>query len=371
MRSSSKPLNVMQVLDSKGVAGIERHVLTLAEELIAQGVSCEIVTSGENALSKLALAAPIPVSTDFKGFSFWVMCRRLFLHARKMDPDILHAHTGNSKMASVLVGELLKKPVVFTQHFLRTRTDHAFILHKPFSFCHLQAHKRIKRIIAVSDCVAAGMRNRDGCDLKNMEVIPLGIKEREASNVPNCIQSPMYSSSQRIAYIGRLEPERQPELFIEALGMLNEWATAWEAYIIGEGSRLRACMQLSDKLKLSSKVTFLGWREDARDFMRFMDVLANPCAVESFGLSTLEAMSMGKPVVAVKGNGSSELIQDGVTGILTENSPLAFSGGILRLLNNPSLAMEMGCNGENRFHSHYTSKKMTSAIIATYQQALS
>ncbi len=368
MKNNDRPLYVMQILDTNGIAGIERHVLTLSEELIAQGVTCEIVTNGSNALTRLASRSAIPYGTEFNGDTFSGKCWRLFRYVRKKNPDILHAHNGNSKMAAVLVGELLNKPVIFTQHFLRTRADHSLVLRKPLSYFHSKANNRVKRIIAVSDCVAEGMRMRHGRKLTNMAVIPLGVKEPERRDVTESRGCALRSSPRLIAYIGRLEPERQPELLIDALGIVNEWTDAWEACIIGEGSRLRRCRQLTDKLQLSSKITFTGWREDVTDILHAADILANPCAVESFGLSTLEAMAIGKPVVAVKGNGSSELVQDGETGILTENNPLAFSGGILSLLENAEGAKEMGSNGRRRFQEHYTAKKMADSIIAIYKE---
>ncbi len=369
MYSNCHPLYVMQVLDTNGIAGIERHVLTLAEELIAQGVTCEIVTNGSNALTRLASQSAIPFGTAFNGDTFPGKCWRLFRYVREKNPDILHAHNGNSKMAAVLVGGLLNKPVVFTQHFLKTRSDHSFLLRKPLSYCHAKANSHLKRIIAVSECVAEGMRKRYGLKLANMAVVPLGVKEPASRNVSECHECAPRSSACLIAYIGRLESERQPELLIDALGIVNEWTDAWEACIIGEGSRLRSCRQLTDRLHLSSKITFTGWMEDVTDILNAADALANPCAVESFGLSTLEAMANGKPVVAINGNGSSELVQDGETGILTENNPLAFSGGILRLLENPERAKEMGSNGKRRFQEHYTARKMTESIIALYKEA--
>jgi glycosyltransferase involved in cell wall biosynthesis len=368
MKNKDHPLYVMQILDTNGIAGIERHVLTLAEELIAQGVTCEIVSNGCNALGRLAARTAIPLATAFNGDTLFVKCWRLFRYVRKKNPDVLHAHNGNSKMAAVLVGGFLKKPVVFTQHFLKTRSDHSLMLGKPRSYCHAIANSRVKRIIAVSNCVAEGMRKRHGCQPANMTVIPLGVKEPAQRHDSEVCESALRSQACRIAYIGRLEPERQPELLIDALGIVNEWTDAWEAFIIGEGSRLRSCRQLSDRLHLSSKITFTGWREDVTDILHATDILANPCAVESFGLSTLEAMAIGKPVVAIKANGSSELVQDGETGILTENNPLAFSCGILRLLENPEEAKKMGSGGRRRFQERYTAKKMTDSIIAMYKE---
>ena len=96
-----------------------------------------------------------------------------------------------------------------------------------------------------------------------------------------------------------------------------------------------------------------------------------PSIAEPFGLVLIEAMSLGRPVVATRAGGPSEIVEDGLTGLLVAPAePPALAEAIIRLLQDESLRLAMGRRGFERFTEKYTLERMTGAILETYRMAL-
>ena len=99
----------------------------------------------------------------------------------------------------------------------------------------------------------------------------------------------------------------------------------------------------ADSRGISGSLRFLGIRPDVPDLLALIDVLAHPSLEEGSSNAILEAMAARKPVVATNVGGNSEAIVDGSTGLLVPpaNSE-ALAGAIVRLLENPEKARELG-----------------------------
>ena len=101
--------------------------------------------------------------------------------------------------------------------------------------------------------------------------------------------------------------------FIKIVKVLNDQNKNINALIIGSGSRMKDLKKLTKKLNLDHIIKFKGQipEEDVLDYYNKIDIAVFPSRVESFGVSQLEAMSMGVPVVASNVGGVNELIKNG------------------------------------------------------------
>jgi len=91
-------------------------------------------------------------------------------------------------------------------------------------------------------------------------------------------------------------------------------------FVVGEGERLRHYQNLVEKTGNADKVTFEGHSNDVGKYYALADVVVLPSRSEAFGMSILEGMSCGRPVVASSVSGVSSLIEPGVDGFLFEHS---------------------------------------------------
>ena len=127
---------------------------------------------------------------------------------------------------------------------------------------------------------------------------------------------------------------------------------------------------LARKLGLNEKIHFAGFQNDTRPFYQAIDVMVLPSRVEGAPVALLEAMAMEKPLIASSVDGTPEIVQDGVTGILVppEASEKVVEA-ILELFRNPKKSKAMGKAGRswvNRFNSSVSQE----TLIGGYREVL-
>jgi len=86
--------------------------------------------------------------------------------------------------------------------------------------------------------------------------------------------------------------------------------------LAGDGPEMSTIREMVDRLDLTGKVVFLGRQEDVVPLLNISDIYMLPSKSESFGLSALEAMSCGVPVIGTSEGGLREVVEDGVSGYI-------------------------------------------------------
>jgi glycosyltransferase involved in cell wall biosynthesis len=143
--------------------------------------------------------------------------------------------------------------------------------------------------------------------------------------------------------------------------------------IIGTGPRLAQYRALARELGISKQVRFLGFVEhdDMPSHYQQADLFVLPSRRESFGLVLAEAMACGLPVVATTAGAISEVVHDGVTGVLVPpDDPHALACAINCLLDHPEKMKTMGTLGRERVSTHFTWGRVSERVRTGYQQAL-
>jgi glycogen synthase len=112
------------------------------------------------------------------------------------------------------------------------------------------------------------------------------------------------------------------------------------------------------------------WQQLA-DCYRSASVFVMPSYYETFGISVIEAMAFGLPVVATNVGGLPEVVEDGVTGILVPpGNSQELGDAILRLLRDPELSARMGQAGRERVRSEFTVDRVVSQTLAVYESVI-
>lgn len=146
-----------------------------------------------------------------------------------------------------------------------------------------------------------------------------------------------------VGMIGRLEPVKGSEYFIEAIHEVSKKIPDAEFLVVGEGSLRHKLISQCKKLKISEKVTFTGWREDIQDILAILDVLTLPSLNEAVGRILIEAGACGIPVVATNVGGIPEVVQNGETGILVSpHNSNELARALISLLENEEERLSMG-----------------------------
>lgn len=172
-----------------------------------------------------------------------------------------------------------------------------------------------------------------------------------------------------IGTVGRLEAVKRIDFLIDvAAELLGEGLDLW-LVIAGEGHLESELRKHAGSLGISSRVAFLGRREDIPSILTALDVFVFASRIESFSIAVAEAMAMGRPVVAIRAGGVPEVVGAGeATGFLCEagTSSREFAGMVKKLLCNRSLAARVGEAGCQRIKEFFSKEAMTAKVNDLY-----
>lgn len=175
-----------------------------------------------------------------------------------------------------------------------------------------------------------------------------------------------------ILYVGRIDADKQVELVVQAAACLFKAANA-QLLLVGDGTHRHSVMELSKASGISGKTVFAGFvpvTGDLPGLYRLASGFVTAGELETQCLTVLEAFSSGVPVVTVKTDVMAEVVQDGGNGFLVPPGDVnAIADRLLRLLQNPERAREMGRAGQ-RVAIHYSEQQMVQRYEDLYQRLL-
>jgi glycosyltransferase involved in cell wall biosynthesis len=141
--------------------------------------------------------------------------------------------------------------------------------------------------------------------------------------------------------------------------------------IAGDGPALPALAAQVAALGLEGRVLLLGWRSDAQALLAACDVFVLPTRNEALGVSVLEAMAAGRPVVATDVGGVPEAVRHGETGLIVPpENPTALAAAIAELIADPSRAARYGAAGHARALARFSPAPMAAAVEDVYERVL-
>lgn len=157
------------------------------------------------------------------------------------------------------------------------------------------------------------------------------------------------SDSRTIVSVGRMEPEKAFEDLLKVLKILQEKTPDWNAIIIGNGSQLDALKNYRDSLNLQNNVSFIGYQPEEKifEYLSSSAIFVMCSLEESFGISLLEALSVGLPsVVFDSANGFKEILDGSSAGVLISGRSIQkMADSIFTLLQNKNLREKMSEEG--------------------------
>ena len=151
----------------------------------------------------------------------------------------------------------------------------------------------------------------------------------------------------RIISVGRLYPQKNQKMMIEAFAKIAHKFPEWSLVIYGEGHQRKALELLVERLKVKDKVLLPGRCETVIEEVAKSKVFCLSSDYEGMSNAMIEALCVGTPVISTKVSGTDELIRDGVNGLLvdigdTEGLAQAFE----KLLSNQELRAQIGKEGQ-------------------------
>lgn len=174
-----------------------------------------------------------------------------------------------------------------------------------------------------------------------------------------------------VGVLAMLRVEKDLPTFLRAAALLRSSDPETRFVIIGEGTERKRIESLIRELEISASVLLLGDRCDVPDLLAALDVFVLSSVTESFPNAILEAMVMGRPVVATRVGGIPELVEDGKTGFLVlPGDASAMAQRIQQLLLDPALRRSMGDAGRLRAQRDFSPQRVKEALESLYDELL-
>jgi glycosyltransferase involved in cell wall biosynthesis len=170
---------------------------------------------------------------------------------------------------------------------------------------------------------------------------------------------------------GRLVTQKGLGTMLQALPQVLERVPNTRLVLVGEGPARDALEEQARTAGLSAYVSFLGFRSDVADIVNAADIVVAPSIREGLSISVLEAMALGKPIVATTIGGNLELLDNGTCGLLVRPAePEQLAEAVLTLALDEDLASRFGAAALERFERCFTERTMKDAVWAAYRPLL-
>jgi len=283
-------------------------------------------------------------------------------------PDIVHAH-GHWYILSPALKYKKSEPitnVVFTFHTEPTPR-----------FVGLKA-KRFERMLSKCDAVtfvskdlmqriegsvkidAKKLITYPGVELKK-ESLSLAMEFKRKYSLEKCIPI--------LSWIGPLEHERKItglKMLVQAIALLKRRHPALKLLIAGKGKFKNELETLIKNKEVGGHVKYLGEVEDSHALISATDIYAHISLQEGLPIAVLEAMSLGKPVIASDTGGIPELINNGINGLLVKPYINEIAEAIDKLYADRSRMKYLGLNARRTIERSFTDSKMANEFMRIY-----
>jgi glycosyltransferase involved in cell wall biosynthesis len=228
-----------------------------------------------------------------------------------------------------------------------------------------------ERIVVDSEAVGEILRSHTHIRRDKYVVIYNGIDVAEFAGRPTQVEARAVLGLPPDAFvvgeIAHLAPHKGQIHLVRAAAQVRAEVSGLQVLLVGDGPDREALEAEVARLGLGETVHLLGARSDLPALLSAIDVLALPSTFEGFGIVQAEAMYLERPVVATSHGGSTEVVDDGVTGYLLPFGDVDGIGAhLVRLAQDRELRARMGTAGRRRVEERFTSQQMGAAYLALY-----
>ena len=352
-------MRILLAAKTMGVGGLERIVVGLARELQGRGHSVWVVSSGGGLVDELQRAgtthvvAPLEISSPIGVAQAARLIRRLIVQHHI---DLVHSFSATASVAINLA--------------LRVRGDNGLsavrLVSSPMGLQNSPREMPVttwlrnwflalgaEQILVISPEIRRHLRRVGTPDqtLVDFNFVGLDVDAFQPSpddhaSVRNEFGFP--ADALLVSTIGALHPRKSHELFIEAAVQISAAEPRARFLIIGEGELQAELEALAASRGLGARLVFTGVRGDVARLLSATDVYVKPGVLEGFiGITVLEALGLGKPVVAFETEDVKMVLTDGETGLIVPNGDVGrLAEQIVYLLRNPTIGVRLGQVGQ-------------------------
>jgi len=375
------------------VGGAQTQARLLARELTCRGHAVVILTERvahirpPTALEGISVHGVRSVAVRCLGSLLYVAGLMWYLITRRSQYDLVHVFfLKESALGAVAAGALVRVPVVVRPACAGPPGDLHPLRRRPLWRHVMGLCRHASAFVALSDALVDELTGF-GCPRRRIHRIASGIA------VPERVAPPS-ASPPVVLFIGRLDAQKGLTVLLEAWRRVaplfepgpqsrrpaacppgqRQPHTAGQAprgtphlVLLGDGPQRADLEALARRLGITASVTFAGIVGNVPARLARARAFVLPSTDEGMSSALLEAMAAGRAIVATRVSGSTELIADGVHGLLADVDDVpGLAAAIERVIVDPDLADRLGENARRRVREHYTVERLADAHLALY-----
>jgi len=303
--------------------------------------------------------------------------RRLCFFVTKNRIDIIYSHGTRQDILAVIVGFLIRKPVISFEHgiYSSNKIERGILAYQLFKIIDNILVLFVKKIVCNSEVTAESRKKNLFWMKKKPLLVRFGVEERKPSRSSfEGLKAEVGIAKDDfvLGYIGHFNWRRGHENLVRAISLISpEWRNKIKLLLIGDGQKKEEIRRLVKRLNLEQEIIFLGNREDIGDLFKIMNLYVNPAISESFGIATVEAMLASLPVVVAKAGALPELVEEGKNGFLVKpEDSQVLAEVLMKLISNPQLCKRLGENARKISEQKFSVTSFIERITNLYEEVL-
>lgn len=366
-----KKIKLLHLISRIDIGGAEKQLLNLVTNLDKEKYDiCVAYFQGRGELKNEFKEAGIEVK-KFKFIGLWDFFTgwKLYQDMKTNRYDIVHTHGFKADLWGAIAGKLSAVPLIIST----VHNQEQYLNNPIIGFLERWIIAPIDdTIIVVSDAVKRFLIKTSGIPQEKIKKVyyginPADIKIDKTKNIRD--ELGIGKDAPLIGCIGRLVEQKGHKYLIQAAEEVIQNFPQAKFLIVGRGSWERKLEALAGRQNLNSNIIFTGFRRDIYSLIDKLTLIVMPSLWEGFGLVLLEAMALGKPIVATDVGGIPEVIKNKETGMLVSPAdPDALAERIITLLEDRSLAERMAEAGRLTVNERFPLKKMLEEIELIYNK---
>jgi glycosyltransferase involved in cell wall biosynthesis len=303
---------------------------------------------------------------------------RIATIARRFRPQIVHTHTAKAGFLGRLagLGAVRPRPVV-------VHTYHGHVLEGYFGPMRERAYRSLEAFLARrTDCLV-GVSQATVDDLVRLgvapaprfRVVPLGLDLEPFARLDpdggRAVRNEIGADEEDVVltFVGRVVPIKRVDLLLRAVALVGRSARV-RLVVVGDGEPRGRLEALSRELGIRDVLSFLGYRRDLPAIAAATDVAVLGSANEGTPVSLIEAAAAGRPAIATRVGGVSEVVTPETGLLVPSGDPEALAAAITKLAADPGLRARLGAAARERALRRYSASRLVADIRELYEELL-
>ena len=356
-------------------------LLRLVDGLRARGVECSVLLPWDGSLrEEFATRGIAHAIFPYRGWAhrgeplrdrfrdLWELRQLgpIVTQLRSWDVDLVVTNTSTVPLGA-LAALVLRKPHVWYIHEFG-RADHGLSFYLGYTLTGKLISGLSKSVIVNSKAVGDFFSRY--IPPEKIKVIYCGVDSPRQDGIRARLSE--RPRPPHLVMMGTYHPGKGHMVAIRALRHLADQQVRAEltfAGIIADRPYFDSLKKAAVECHVENSVSFETYRDDPGTVMAEGDVILMCSRSEAFGLVTVEAMKLGKPVVGARSGATPELIQEGITGLLYEPDDAADLASKIRfLLESPAAAKRMGENGQRSADLRFSMETYIDAALRVFNE---